>query len=208
MAYLDKNGLNYYSQKVSGKIQNVQDDLDELKIIKEEESEVVDVQWNEGRFWEYYEDENEYAMTEIEGGEESEVAIPVNNNEKYFISTFTNSIDVPAVILTSANSSSYNYGLIQDQEVIATYGNASFLYENIITIPQNTTLMIINNTSGDYTPIIKKITKEGVRVEKLADAAPMDSDVQSMLLEVFNNALTPQELEDLVFLSNVESEVF
>ncbi len=208
MAYLDKNGLNYYSQKVAGKIQDVQDDLDELKIIQEEEFEVVDVQWNEGRFWEYYEDENEYAMTEIEGGEESEVAIPVNNNEKYFISTFTNSVDVPAVILTSANSSSYNYGLIQDQEVIATYGNASFLYENIITIPQNTTLMIINNTSGDYTPIIKKITKEGVRVEKLADAAPMDSDVQSMLLEVFNNELTPQELEDLVFLSNVESEVF
>lgn len=207
MAYLDKNGLNYYSQKVTGKIQDVQDDLDELKIIEEEESEVVDAQWNEGRFWEYYEDENEYATTEIEGGEESEVAIPVNSNEKYYISTYTNASDVPAVILTSANSSSYNYGLIQDQEVIATYGNSS-LYKGIITIPQNTTFMIINNTSEDYTPIIKKITKEGVKIEKLSDAVPTDSDVQSMLLEVFNNALTPQELEDLVFLSNVESEVF
>lgn len=29
MAYLDKNGLNYYSQKVSGKIQDVQDELNE-----------------------------------------------------------------------------------------------------------------------------------------------------------------------------------
>ena len=43
MAYLDKNGLNYYSQKVSGKIQDVKNDLDELKIIEKEESEVIDI---------------------------------------------------------------------------------------------------------------------------------------------------------------------
>lgn len=166
MAYLDKNGLNYYSQKVSEKIQDVKDDLDELKIIQEEEFEVVDVQWNTSTgVWVWVRFSNHYEHLWAGG---STNPISVNSGEKYFISTYTDASDTPAVILVN-NSEIYSSGTIENQYVVATYGNSS-LYEGVITIPQNVVQMIVNNTNDNYTPIIKKATKERVKVEKLADA--------------------------------------
>lgn len=187
MAYLDKNGLNYYSQKVSGKIQDVKDDLDELKIIEEEESEVIDIQWNTGTgVWTHFNNQFEFLW-----GDGSTNPISVNSGEKYFISTYTDASDTPAVILVN-NSERYSHGIIEDQYIIATYGNSS-LYEGIITIPQNVEQMIVNNINDNYTPIIKKITKEGVKVEKLADANFTTKSYVDGEISTINTALSGKQ---------------
>lgn len=224
----DQNEINTY---ITNQIQDVQNDLEELKIVDIGQESIENYNINTSYTYYYNEDQEKYKKIQAIGAHGIQnnygyVFLPIEENSKYKIQTYigdygtSTSLKTYAVIILNISEISSE---ISKDNVIEVLGEDP-VFNQIVTMPENAKSIIINNVDLQNHPI--SIAKQYyIKIDRLIDnnfATMTDlqtkinnsdiasnTEVQNMLYETFEDTLTQSDYEELLDLvTNIENEVF